>query len=118
LENAVTQLRPAQAGSFAAVDHTGISASIGKHASVRGEVRNVSSPGKGITFINFAGNSRGKFVAIVRDRDLAAASGGRGAAGLKRQLEDRTVEVSGLVTSYRGTPQIEIREPGQIRVIP
>lgn len=111
-------LEPAAAGPFEAGDHSAIAQAIGKKATIRGKISSVSSPSKSITFLNFEGNPRGKFVGIVRKADLDAVTAGLKGTGLKQALEGHTVELTGVLTSYRGTPQIEVRSAEQVRVLP
>lgn len=81
---------------------------------IRGTVSRVGSTRTGsIHFINFEGSDRGDFVAIVREKDFERVAEGTG--GSLRWLQGREVEVSGSVSSYRGTPQIEISKPGQVK---
>jgi endonuclease YncB( thermonuclease family) len=104
------------AGVFSATDTEALLHHAGKSVRVRGVIRNVHSlPGRKITFVNFEGVPRGGFVAIVRagvyDRVSRALPGGL------EGLSGKSVEVSGAINLYQDTPQIEIDEAGQLRVI-
>jgi endonuclease/exonuclease/phosphatase family metal-dependent hydrolase len=98
-------------------DDTGIRAVVGQIATVRGKVSRVGASESGsITFINFSGNDRGKFVAIVRkDRltDVATAFGGD-----LQSLAEKTVEVRGTIELYKNTPEIVVGQADQLRLVP
>jgi hypothetical protein len=97
-------------------DDAGIRAATGQVATIQGKVSRVGATESGsITFINFDGNERGKFVVIVRkDRlsEVAAASGGD-----LQSLVDKTVVVHGTIELFRNAPQIAITKPDQLRII-
>jgi len=103
-------------GVLSTADEAGIRTATGQMATVQGKVSRVGATDTGsITFINFSGNDRGKFVAIVRKErlpDVAAAFGGD-----LQALAGKNVEIRGTVELFRNTPQIAITQPDQIRVI-
>lgn len=88
----------------------------GTRASVRGRVARVVSIGHGrMTFIDFAARSGEGFTGIVRASafpDFVKRFPG----GLKNGLEGRDVLLEGLITLYRGVPQIVLESPSQLRV--
>ena len=89
----------------------------GSTVRVRGKLGLVSSlPDGRITFLNFEGVPRGGFVAIVRGSSLPEfeeAFDGR----LPEVLSGCEVVVSGRVSLYRNTPQIELGHPSQLQVM-
>lgn len=90
----------------------------GHKARVIGRVSRIGAlPDGRITFINFEGNERQDFVAIVREGSLPALKK-QFPDGLDQALNGREVTVEGLVTLFRDTPQIEIENPAQISVAP
>lgn len=90
----------------------------GHKARVQGRVSRIGSlPDGRITFINFEGNEREDFVAIVREGSLPALKK-QFPDGLDQALTGREVTIEGLVTLFRDTPQIEIENPAQISVAP
>ena len=103
-------------GTLRADDHAAIAAAAGQRVTVRGKVQNVgATPNGSIQFINFAGNDRGQFVAIVRKehQDKVAAEFG---GDLKAGLTGREVEITGEIVLFNKTPQIAIAEGSQITV--
>lgn len=104
-------------GVLAASDDAAIRAAIGKHVTIRGKVTGVGATKTGtMTFINFEGSPRGKFVAIVKKDYLAKVAAVAG--GKIESLEGKTVEVRGELILYRETPEIELREEANIRIVP
>jgi endonuclease YncB( thermonuclease family) len=104
------------AGVFAASDTRGIEAQRGRHIKVRGRVSRVGEAGGGsIVFINFDGTGRDGFVAVVRERNGRYA--GDLPPGFPNALARKEIEVEGEVTSYEGTPQIEVETGRQIRIL-
>lgn len=103
-------------GVLSTADDAGLRAATGQTATVQGKVSRVGATDTGsITFINFAGNDRGKFVAIVRkDRlvDVAAPFGGS-----LQSLAGKTIELKGTIELFKNAPQIEIRQADQLRVV-
>jgi DNA/RNA endonuclease YhcR with UshA esterase domain len=97
-------------------DDAAIRGAAGQIATVQGKVSRVGATDTGsITFINFSGNNRGNFVAIVRKErlpDITAAFGGS-----LQALAGKTVEIRGTIELFRNTPQIAIGQPDQIRVV-
>jgi DNA/RNA endonuclease YhcR with UshA esterase domain len=90
----------------------------GHKARVQGRVSRIGAlPDGRITFINFEGNDREDFVAIVREGSLPALNK-QFPDGLDQALTGREVTIEGLVTLFRSTPQIEIENPAQIAVAP
>ncbi len=106
------------AGLIQATDRETLVANAGRNLQVRGHVSRVNTlPGR-MTFINFSGDlSRGGFVGVVRKKFLHRFSE-RFPNGLKAGLIGKDVVLEGTLTLYRSTPQIELEDPRQIRVVP
>jgi DNA/RNA endonuclease YhcR with UshA esterase domain len=91
---------------------------VGKTVKITGQVQSVSQTNTGsIEFINFKGNARGQFVAIVK-KDHQTAVAAAFASDLKGALEGKAVEVTGTVVLFQQTPQIEVTKPEQVRLAP
>ena len=103
-------------GPLGAGDARGLQAVVGKIATVKGRVQNVSSTNtSSIYFINFAGNARGGFVGIVRKDNhdaLVKALGGE----LSGALAGKDIELRGEVVLFKDAPQIVITSASQITV--
>ncbi len=109
--------RPAGPDSYAATDSVGIRRQIGKAIRVGGRIQRVGSTADGgITFLNFAGVPRGGFVVIVRARQMEGLR--KAFPGFPETLEGQRVVISGTATEYRGTPQVELRTPSQLEMLP
>lgn len=103
-------------GVISAADSAALLRHVGKSVRVRGTIRNVHSlPGRKITFVNFEGVPRGGFVALIRRTAYDSIS--RSLEGGLEALPSQSVEVSGTITLYQDTPQIEIDTARQLRVL-
>jgi endonuclease/exonuclease/phosphatase family metal-dependent hydrolase len=103
--------------SFAANDHDAINAAVGKNVAVKGRVHDVTTTASGsIVFINFEGNARGQFVAIVRKEKVEALTAALG-SDLKAFLTGKTVEIRGELVLYKTTPEIVVTSAKQIKVV-
>ena len=99
-----------------ATDRDALAAQAGTKLRVRGRVSSVGRlPGR-MTFINFD-HERGGFVGIVREK-FAARFSKRFPKGLRNELTGKEVTLEGRISLYRGTPQIELETPDQIRLLP
>lgn len=104
-------------GILAASDDAAIRAMIGKNVTVRGKISQVGATKTGsVTFINFDGSPRGNFVVIVKKDFLPAVEGAIG--GKASSLAGKTVEVRGELIIYQGVPEIELRVPSALRIVP
>lgn len=82
---------------------------IGETLCVKGRVLNVSVGRSGIHFLNFCEDYRScPFTVVVFPRNLRDV-------GDVRSLENREVEIYGLVKSYNGQPEIVLRDVSQLR---
>jgi endonuclease YncB( thermonuclease family) len=99
-----------------ATDRKSLISCAGTRVKVRGRVgRIVELPGKRLTFINFSGNGRDDFVGIV-GRNAHSRFLKRFPQGLEKALLDQNVLLRGVVTLYRGIPQIELQDPAQLQI--
>ncbi len=82
---------------------------VGDTLCIRGHVLTVSVGRSGIHFLNFCEDYRTcPFTVVVFPRDLRDV-------GDVRSLENRDVEIYGLVKSYNGQPEIILRDISQLR---
>jgi endonuclease YncB( thermonuclease family) len=88
----------------------------GTNVKVRGRVSRVGAlPDGRLTFINFSANRREGLVAVIRANALRRFSN-QFPTGLKSALVDKNVLLEGVITLYRGSPQIELESPAQLRI--
>lgn len=82
---------------------------IGETLCLKGRVLNVSIGRTGVHYLNFCEDYRAcPFTVVVFPRDLRDV-------GDVRSLENREVEIYGLVKSYNGKPEIILRDVAQLR---
>ena len=90
---------------------------IGQEATIRGKVVEVFVPRSGsVTIFNFfSGGERRLFNVVIDKANLdavnAAHNGDVGAA-----VKDQTILVTGTVTDYRGSPQMKLDKPEQLKI--
>lgn len=105
------------AAALDATDAEALKAAVGKTATVRGQVSGVgNTANKTIYFINLT-PARGGFVGIVR-KDNYDAVAAPFAGDLKAGLSGKTIELTGEVVLYKDAPQIVVKTPDQIKVVP
>ena len=99
-----------------ATDEAGIRAAIGQTVTVQGKISRVSNTAdRSIHFVNFEGTKRGEFTVIVRRFSLSKVEA---KSGPLKGLVGTTVSVTGMVTTYKDTPQIELHSGDGLRVEP
>ena len=99
-----------------ATDRQALVSRAGTRVKVRGRVSRVGAlPDGRMTFINFSVDGKEGFVAIVRAKALPRFSN-QFPKGLKSALVDRDVLLEGVITLYRGAPQIELESPTQVHI--
>lgn len=109
---------PPERTEFAATDRGGLFASAGHPVKVRGKVGKLAALQDGrITFLDFEGNKMGDFVGVIR-ADFLPAFIEQFPEGLEKALVGREVVLEGVITLYKDTPQIELRKPSQMVVVP
>jgi DNA/RNA endonuclease YhcR with UshA esterase domain len=83
---------------------------VGESVAVKGIVANVFQSNKGNIFLNFGKPYPNQtFAAVIFSKDTAKF-------GNVKAFEGKTVEVSGMVQSYKGHAEIILKNPGQIRL--
>ncbi|MEK0451214.1 MAG: Endonuclease/Exonuclease/phosphatase family [Verrucomicrobiota bacterium] len=104
-------------GIIKASDDAAIRAAIGKNVTIQGRVSNVGATATGsMNFINFEGSARGNFVCIVKKDHLTSVAEPHG--GTLQTLVGKNIEVRGELILYKTTPEIELRSPAGLRVLP
>jgi len=94
-----------------AIDYTQATNFVGENKTVRGQVVQVYYSAKSdTTFLNFCSNYQGcPFSSVVFSSD-------KGKFGDLNQYEGKTVEITGLVKSYKGSAEIILKNPSQIKI--
>lgn len=91
-------------------DYTEASKYVGEYKTVRGRVDNVFTSGKNNSFLNFCPNYKTcSFSATIFSSDAYKFSNIKG-------YEGKTVEITGLIKTYQGRPEIIINDPNQIKI--
>ena len=102
---------PAVANATDARDLTSIRKMTGKEATLIGTVSRVySSDGNGILILNFAPNYKEAATVVLKPANYARFPD-------MRTLSNKRVLVSGKVVEFRGRPEIELREPSQVKIV-
>jgi DNA/RNA endonuclease YhcR with UshA esterase domain len=92
---------------------------VNKKCTVEMEVKSTGrSQRGGLIFLNSEANYRdGKNFTLLIDRKAADKLKKAGIADPAAHFKGKTVYVSGTVTLYQNRPQIQVEEPGQIKVV-
>jgi DNA/RNA endonuclease YhcR with UshA esterase domain len=92
---------------------------IGQDVTMRGKVVEVFvSNRSGITILNFfPAAERRLFNAVIDKANLDAINAANG-GDVGAAVKDQTVLITGTVSDYRGSPQIKIEKPEQLKVEP
>jgi endonuclease YncB( thermonuclease family) len=99
-----------------AADREALVSHAGTRVKVSGRVTRIGAlPGGRMTFINFGGHGRDGFVGVVRAKFLPRFAD-RFPNGLKSALVGKHVFLEGVITLYRGIPQIELESPAQLHI--
>ncbi len=94
------------------IDYTEAPNHIGEYACVSGKIDHVYTSQKGTTFLNFCPDYKTcPFGAVIFGSNAYKFSN-------PRQYEGKTVEITGLIRSYQGRPEIILNDPGQIKILP
>jgi len=92
------------------IDYTEAPNHVGEYVCVVGKVDHVSRP-KETTFLNFCPDYKTcPFGAVIFRADEYKFPN-------PEQYEGKTVEITGLIKSYQGRPEIILKEPGQIKIL-
>lgn len=101
---------------FSPAETETLRARAGQQTVVTGEIARVGVGPTGVVhFLNFKGVTRGGFVAVVKKGNITAFTEKFG-PDFPFSLAGKRVTVSGPVTLYENTPQIELLSPDQIAV--
>ena len=92
------------------IDYTEAPNHVGEYACVVGRVDHVNTP-KETTFLNFGPDYKTcPFGAVIFGSDAHKFPN-------PKQYEGQTVEITGLIRSYQGRPEIVLKDPGQIKIL-
>jgi micrococcal nuclease len=85
---------------------------VGEYACVAGRVDHVYTSQKGTIFINFCPDYKTcSFGAVIFGSDAYKFP-------KPNQYEGKTVEITGLIKTYKGLAEIVLNDPGQIKILP
>lgn len=102
---------PAVARTAPAVDLSAVRKLIGKEGAIQGTVAKAYvSDGNGIVILNFAKNFREAATAVLKPANYSKFPD-------LQTLTNKRVVVSGRVREFRGRPEIELTDPGQIKIV-
>jgi hypothetical protein len=112
--NPTTQQMPKQAEPLQQptvhINYTEASEHIGEYACVTGKVDHTYTTSKKTIFINFCSDYKTcPFGAVIFSTESHKFPN-------PKQYENKTVEITGLLRSYQGRPEIVINDPGQIKI--
>jgi endonuclease YncB( thermonuclease family) len=92
------------------IDYTEAPNHVGEYACVSGKIDHVYTSQKGTIFLNFRPDYKtSPFGAVIFGSDAYKFSN-------PKQYEGETVEITGLIRSYQGRPEIVLNDPGQIKI--
>jgi micrococcal nuclease len=93
------------------IDYTEASNHIGEYACVSGKIDHVYTSQKGTIFLNFCPDYKTcPFGAAIFGSDAYKFSN-------PKQYEGQTLEITGLIKSYQGRPEIVLKDLGQIKIL-
>jgi endonuclease YncB( thermonuclease family) len=103
-------------GVLTATDREALVSRAGTKVKVRGRVSRIGAlSDRRMTFVDFGEKGEDGFVAIIRSTALPSFLK-QFPNGLKSALVDRDVLLEGVITLYRGAPQIELQSPKQLHI--
>lgn len=107
-----TTSAPSADDKAGAVDYTQAGNFVGENKTVRGKVEKVYYSAKSdTTFLDFCSNYQGcPFSSVVFSSD-------KGKFGDLNQYEGKTVEITGLIKTYKGRAEIILKNPNQINIV-
>ncbi len=112
-----TALRADDKAPIDVTDVETIQKSVSKEITVKGKVGEARWTRSGnIMFINFDKVKRNDFVAIAKKENKEALDKAFG-GDFAKAIDGKTITVSGLVTTFKETPQIEVTKPEQVKII-
>jgi endonuclease YncB( thermonuclease family) len=93
------------------INYTEAANHVGEFACVSGEIDHVYTSGKGTVFLNFCPDYKTcPFGAVIFNSDAYKFPN-------PKQYEGRTVQITGLIRSYQGRPEIILKDSSQIGII-
>lgn len=103
----------APAPSFAtAIPDSAAGSHVGQNATVQGTISNVHVSAKGTVFINFGRPYPNQdFTAVIFASSVAGF-------GDVNRLQGRHAQVSGQITMWKGKPEMILRSPAQLHLLP
>jgi endonuclease YncB( thermonuclease family) len=104
--------RPTSQHAATRIDYTEAPNHVGEYACVSGKIDHVYTSQKGTIFLNFSPDYKtSPFGAVIFGSDAYKFPN-------PKQYEGETVEITGLIRSYQGRPEIVLNDPGQIKISP
>ncbi|MFZ0034608.1 MAG: thermonuclease family protein, partial [Sedimentisphaerales bacterium] len=101
---------PPQQQSAKSIDYTEAPNHIGEYACVSGKIDHVYTSQKGTVFLNFCQDYKTcPFGVVIFNEDAHKFSN-------PTQYEGQTLEITGLIKSYQGRPEIILNDLGQIKI--
>ena len=92
------------------IDYTEAPTHIGEHRCVVGRINHVFTSSKGNIFLNFCADYQTcPFVGVIFSSEAYKFPG-------IQNYKGRVVEITGLITSYKGRPEIILDDPTQIEI--
>jgi endonuclease YncB( thermonuclease family) len=102
---------PTSQQSTIRIDYTEAPNHVGEFGCVSGRIDHVYTSQKGTVFLNFCPDYKTcPFGAVIFNSDVYKFPN-------PKQYEGQTVEITGLISSYQGRPEIILKDPSQIKVI-
>jgi micrococcal nuclease len=94
------------------IDYTQAPNHVGEYACVSGKIDHIYTSKKGTVFLNFCTDYKTcPFGAVIFSEDAYKFPN-------PQQYEGKALEITGLIKSYQGRPEIALKDPGQIRISP
>jgi micrococcal nuclease len=104
------QAKPLQPATIR-INYTEAPNHVGEYACVSGKIDHVNISQKGTIFLNFRPDYKtSPFGAVIFGSDAHKFPN-------PKQYEGQTVEITGLIKSYQGRPEIVLKDPGQIKIL-
>ncbi len=92
------------------IDYTEAPNHVGEYACVSGKIDHTYTSQKGTTFLNFCPDYKTcPFGAVIFDSDAYKFPN-------PNQYEGKPVEITGLIKTYQGRPEVILNDPGQIKI--
>src|SRR4030042_3871720 len=103
---------PPSQQSFKRIDYTEAKKHIGEYACVSGRIDHISTSKKGSIFLDFCPDYETcSFSAVILKKDVRKFPD-------PKQYKGKTLEVTGLIKSYKGRPEIILKVPDKTQITP